>query len=222
MNKHQKAVKRERRKAQRRRSIRNGGAALAAAAAIAAGTNAYAEPIRYNNPAGPGHFDWADGADAAPVFLDIVAPASGQPGVEGSCFSLLSQRRFPGHSFISGAARVETGGYFDLYAIPHAAGDLIPSGAPFADGDVTYAGYSLLTEGVQTYLGVRFSDSPAGGNWRYGWVGVVRTGYELDAFAWGYETEVGVPIAAGAPEPGSLALLALGAVGAMSRRRRQA
>ncbi len=33
---------------------------------------------------------------------------------------------------------------------------------------------------------------------RVRWVRVVRTGMELDAFAWGYESEPGVSVAAGA------------------------
>lgn len=43
---------------------------------------------------------------------------------------------------------------------------------------------------------------------------------ELDAFAWGYETDPDVPIAAGIPEPGTLAALALGAAAALAGRRR--
>ena len=46
----------------------------------------------------------------------------------------------------------------------------------------------------------------------YGWVAVERDyGIWLDAFAWGYETEAGTPIQAGAvPAPGTLAALVFG------------
>ena len=97
-----------------------------------------------------------------------------------------------------------------------AGGTLIPSGLGWNYYSYAYAG-SPFPEGVPLYLGVRFN-GPA---WQYGWIGVERIdGNKLDAFAWGYETEPGVPIAAGAPEPGSLALLAFGA-GALASRRRK-
>jgi len=190
--------------------------ALAAGAAIAAGTQAYADPIRFENPAGPGHFDWAAGADVDYVFLDLILPADAQPATQGP--SSLGQRRLSAHSFLSGAM-TEVGGFGDYYAIGVDAGELIPTGAPFAGmADISYAGNSELPEGLATYLGVRF-DLGAGD--QYGWIGVVRTGMELDTFAWGYETEAGVPIPAGAiPEPGTLAALALGAAALLATRRR--
>jgi hypothetical protein len=57
---------------------------------------------------------------------------------------------------------------------------------------------SILPEGVETYLGVSFD---LGAGTQYGWIGVVRNAAMLDAFAWGYETDPGVPIAAGAWPP---------------------
>ena len=101
----------------------------------------------------------------------------------------------------------------------------IPSGLPWATNGAVYtdsAGYgAVLPEGMATYLGVRMD---LGGGWQYAWVGGARNGLEFEPFAWGYETEVGVPIAAGAPtipEPGTLALLAVGAVGLAGRRSRR-
>ena len=98
---------------------------------------------------------------------------------------------------------------------------MIPSGFTWNNQRYSqYAGYgpeTLLPEGTPTYLGLRFN----GPNYQYGWIGVVRTSQQLEAFAWGYETEPGVPIAAGAPEPGSLALLAFGAAGVAGCRRRR-
>jgi hypothetical protein len=60
---------------------------------------------------------------------------------------------------------------------------------------------SLLPEGVETHIGLRFD--PVDGI-RYGWVRVIRDGLDLDATAWGYETD---PI----PEPGSVVLIGVGA-----------
>ena len=192
--------------------------ALAAGAVIAAGTQAYADPIRFDNPAGEGHFDWADGAEVDYVWLDMTLPAGDQPGTEGP--STLGQRTFETIGRLSGAVKTEVGGYGDYYAIGVDAGELIPTGAPFAgSADIYYAGYSELPEGTVTYLGNRLD---LGYGFQYGWIGVVRTGRVLDTFAWGYETDPGVPIEAGAiPEPGTLAMLALGATALLGRRRRR-
>lgn len=57
-----------------------------------------------------------------------------------------------------------------------------------------------------------------------GWIGVIRTGVEEDTFGWGYKTEVGVSIIAGAtgvPAPGALMPLASGGLGLAGRGRRR-
>ena len=236
-----KELKRERRKIDKARrhskllrvprsEFRVSPAALAAAAAIAAGTQAYASPVRFDNPPGPGHFDWTSAAPGGYTFLDITEPATAQPGPSDGA-STLGQITPTGVATVGGNVQIELGGYAGLFVIPHSSGQLIPTGAPWGiQGYTYYPGIgSELPAGAAIYLAVRFDPNGAPGtsctpviNCHYGWVGVVRTGAELDAFAWGYETEVGVPIAAGAPEPGSLALLAFGAVGALSRRKRRA
>ena len=240
MSKHQKEVRRERRKdeAGRRRrsflkpqasSLRTGGAAaLAAAAAIAAGTSAYADPVRYDNPAGPGHYDWvpSDPSDLA-QFLDISAPGGDQPsdGLGAADFRQRFNTSDAGgevQSGFMGLGELQIGGPYGVWLLGVDSGELIPSGLTWGpEGLVYWPGVgSELPDGVQTYLGVRFNP---GDGFHYGWIGVTRTGASdefLDAFAWGYETEAGVPIPAGAPEPGTLALLAMGAVGVLSRRRR--
>ncbi len=208
--------------------IKHGAAAIAAAAVIAAGTQAYASPVRFDNPAHgeAGHFHWANTAPA--LFLDMTLDAASQPaGGSGSGPTSL-QHVPPMYGNVSGdgqgpEVREDATGYV---LVPFASGELIDSGGNWglsAQVAEPYFGYpTLLPEGVPTYLGVSIQDNGT----HYGWIGVVMTQvnystYELDAFAWGYETDVGVPIPAGAPEPGSLALLALGAVGVASRRHRK-
>ncbi len=77
----------------------------------------------------------------------------------------------------------------------------------------------IIPAGVDTYLGVRLTID---GDLHYGWIGVNRTGAYLDVLSWGYETEAGVGVGAGVPAPGPLGMLALGAAGALSRKKRQA
>jgi hypothetical protein len=182
-------------------------------AAIAGGTQAYATPVRYDNPAGPEHFDWAVPGNT--TWLDITLAPGDQPGIAFGASTF-------GHTPISGGADAGgTSGVTELEIINgyqmvgHPSDTLIPSGLGW-----NYYAYALLSstdvpDGVATYLGVRFN----GPNWQYGWIGIERSGAELDAFAWGFETEPGVPIPAGAPEPGTLAVLAVGAAGVLSRRR---
>ena len=216
MSKHEKTLRRTRRKTdatrrQRARTrafripksaIRNGAAVLAAAAAIAAGTSAYAEVVRFDNPAGPGHFDWF-GPPISNRFLDLTLPAVSQTGADHDLPSEFWHAVETTSSFVRGSltalTAVQTTGFYDLFAAPFSAGQLIPDAGLYwrsGGGYSYYPGYgSELPEGVPTYLSVRFD--PGDGN-HYGWFGVVRTGFELDAFAWGYETEPGVPIPAGA------------------------
>ena len=173
--------------------------ARAAAGAIAGGTYAYGEPVRFDNPGGPGHFQWGPGGNE---FLDIRSDPT-QQTASSTDPGVFRQGDYYGYGSVVQAATPDgVDATFDvaLYFVnPIAQGVSIPTGAPMPDGAFilsTYPGYegTLLPEGVQTYLGMRFD---VGSGYQYAWVGVVRSGQELEAFAWGYETEPGVPICAG-------------------------
>jgi len=233
-SKEQKRGRRKLDKARRHRSHRKAGAAaIGAAAAIAAGTQAYASPVRFDNPPGPGHFDWYHETTAtfSVCDLNVVLDAALQPPCGDSQAVPIGPTTlrhvvdpiYP-ISWLQGqptATGLQTQAIGNI-AVGVDAGTLIPSGPAFRVGpwvDGTLYGYPpLLPEGLATHLGTRMT-LPDG--LHYGWIEVVRTGDALDALAWGYETEPGVPIAAGVPEPGSLALLAFGAAGLASRRRRR-
>ncbi len=210
-------------KQQRRRGMVAAG--LAGVAIMVFTAAAGASPIRFDNPAhgDTGHFHWPEGPDDYGA-LDITLDASAQPGVVGGPATFEQKHQYQrgdnNQAFLRGASGVNEFEAIGWLLVPHDAGDPIPSGAPFNWGGRTYAlwlGGTLLPAGVPTYLGVRFN----GPDWQYGWIGGVLNGwidgdwssYQFDAFAWGYETEVGVPIAAGVPEPSTLALLACGLIG---------
>jgi hypothetical protein len=207
----------------RRRGLAVGIAALAL---MVWGTQANASPIRFDNaPVGdPGHFVWGNWNTDPLISLGITEPASAQPvwvgdGSPPGTFVLLVNVDGT-RSDVSGYGKVQKGGVSTGAVAAFQANEAIPSamytwsgtGALYRD---TYG--SNFPEGVPLYLGCEFD---LGAGYQYGWIGIVRTGLWADAFAWGYETEPGVPIAAGAPEPGTLAILAFGAVPALLRRRR--
>ena len=207
--------------------------AMAAVAVVAGGTQAWADPIRFDNPAGPGHFDWYGGTAEVPIGLEVMVDAASQngafddvPGEFQQTNSLASNDIVSGGT---GTEMLEVGGYGDLFIVGVNEGVLIPSGLSWSSFGYIYhpSVGTELTPGVETYVGVEFT---LGDGTHYGWIGVVPLWVSdaggsgddalgLDAFAWGYETEAGVPIEAGVPEPGTLALLAMGAVGVLSRRR---
>ena len=224
MSKQQRHEQKKREKARRHPTshIKYGVQALAAAAVIAVGTQAYASPVRFDNPAGGGHFVWFGPSGADPIALDIMASAADQTGIAGGANTFAQRNLDPVDLVGDGslAQDLQVAGSPEILLVGVGAGETIPSG--FTWNAPTYAYHvsfgSLLPVGEATYLGVRFD---IGSGYQYGWIGVEMDGatYELDAFAWGYETEVGVSVPAGAPEPGTLALLAIGA-GALLRRRR--
>lgn len=186
------------RKEKERRALK----ALAAAGAIAGGTQAYALPVRFDNPAHgePGHFHWPVETPSTGRFLDLALG----PGEQAGELSPSNVLQFiatgyaqVGRSGPGATADMQVGGPYNYFLVGVNAGETIPSGASWAESGLTYySGYgSELPNGQATYLGVRFD---LGSGWQYSWIGVVRTDLELEAFAWGHETEAGVPIAAGA------------------------
>jgi hypothetical protein len=204
--------------------------AAAGLAAMILAAPAQANPVRFDNPAHdqPGHYHWAE---VAPVtgFLKVTLPYDQQPvpspgGIGAFCQSM--NVTVPRVNMSSGAAgtNLQKGGYNGAFVLSIDYGDPIPgdgSGYTWAESGYTYHAAhpqgSEIPAGIEQYLGVRF-DPGDGLGYHYGWIGVVRTGYQLETFAWGYETLANTPIPAGAPEPASLMLLALGAVAAMRRK----
>ncbi len=212
-------------KTQRRRGMVAAG--LAGLAIMVFAAAAGASPIRFDNPAHgePGHYEWPNTIPEDDAnWLEVTQPASSQPGALESLTGLLQWRTSDisyvrGTFAVPGGAEVENGGLQGLFLQGLDAGVLIPSGLLW-DGSAIIEHHSARQEGPPegqpSYIGMRFDP---GDGWHYGWVGGVRDGLYFEAFAWGYETTPGVAIPAGAPEPGTLALLAFGA-GALLRRRR--
>jgi len=204
----------------------NGAAgALATGAALAAGTQAYGVPLRHENPppGHPDHFVWDDHT------LDLTKNAAGQGGMltDSSFYHhTLEAPAYYSSLFGFGTGEAQLYGPFYWFIGPALdAGDPIPTPTPttiFSQyGIVAYFGLTNLPVGQQTYIGFRFNP---GDGYHYAWAKVVLDGPQdrvLDALAWGYETEPGVPVAAGAPEPGTLAALAFGVLVAGGRRRRR-
>ena len=198
---------------------------LLLALVILGATCAYAEPIRFDNPSGAEHFIWYGGTGTDPIGLEIISDAASQTGAYGGVAQFHQANDLPYGDMVSsglGGGELQVGGPYDSFLVGVDEGVIIPSGTPWNDyGTIFEPGLgSQLPEGQATYLGVQFP-LVEGGDMHYGWIGVVyQNTVELDAFAWGYETDPGVPIAAGIPEPGTLALLAFGAAAVAATRRR--
>ncbi len=210
---------------------------LAVAAAIAAGSVVYAGPVRYDNDA---NYSWFYSV------LDLTKSSADQSysgELNGSSFYMdYFSDFYPTfsyqHFYLSGSGgEVWNSGFNNRYAAPNNAGDLI--GPDLTDGgwnqgstfefawtacDYYYyyeceSGFRglLPPDGSPTYVGARLTID---NQLHYGWIGVQNNSGFISVFAWGYETEPGVAIMAGVPTPGGLGVLAIGAAGALSRKRR--
>ncbi len=166
--------------------------------------------VAFENPPGPGHYDWAPPEGDLTHWLDVTMPASAQPSGGVGVPSSFRQEISGGTGSILadvGTAGIQRGGIHPAFAWDSGFGEQIPAEPPlppdysWGEGSIFVFHPALgsnFPDGEAAYLGVRFDLDGGGDEWQYGWIGVVRTGAGLDAFAWGYETEPGVPICAGA------------------------
>jgi hypothetical protein len=175
---------------------------LAAAAAIAAGTQAYGEVVIFINPepGEPGHFDWLVGDEFdARTWLDITRPSTAQDGLVGPSsvgqIFYYSYWHDDGGSYTYGGAMVASTDSFTDSLVAGAKIDsqlyLVSYSHHFFYDGYNGAAHTDFPQGVPGYMGVRFSDIDG---YHYGWIGVVRFGFNhhelhFNAFAWGYETE---------------------------------
>ncbi len=210
---------------------------LGASLSLAMGAAASGVPLRFENPEGPDRVDWEN------FFVDITKPASEQPGTLSSSVinnvDLDHSDPHTGDIITSGIGATGTvrlvGESFLL--TPLEFGDLIGSG-----GVTPNMGGGLLFETVVTaegevatsfsfplgrwYIGASFGESIVDETQRHAaWIffdffegpdGIP----DVELLAWGYETEPGVPVAAGAPAPGAAAPFVIAGAAALRRRRR--
>lgn len=224
----------------------NAESGLMLATAIAGGTLAYADPVRFDND---GTFEWTDGAflnitkplskqtgldagEGSFRYEHILAPCcapSLNPWVTGSTFDAELEGGLAVSVRSSGAVVPNdfAGVYGRTWRNAHILGYYYSSGAGFYtqfDKPIPFTG-----PGDVGYIAARFHID---GQTHYGWMSLTLTrytgvpvpgAYVFDLIAWGYETEPGRRIAAGAvPAPGAaLALLAFGSAAGATRGRRE-
>ncbi len=187
-------------------------------------TQAHASVVWFDNPSGAAHYNWIPLTNES-LYLDITSAPDSQPSGFGNG-STFAQENVIGQlgSVVGDTEQVQTVVDTVPLLFPTLFGEAVPANpqpAGFAwdfGGIIFHPSFGTnFQDGEEVYIGVRFDP---GDGFHNGWIGVEKIGLGFDTFAWGYETVPGVPIAAGVPEPGSLALLALGA-GCLLRRTRR-
>ncbi len=185
---------------------------LALVPALATGTRAYADWMRFDNPPGPGEFQWR-GSLGDTIWLDVTRPYSEQTG-RPSAPSSIGQRETTDWGLLEGNDSTLTlgvGGFEDtflvevpVYLVDPPMEIPLPGVSAWASwGFIYHSVYGSQLPEFPTYIAGRFQLADGV---HYCWVGVERDGTGVEPFAWGYDTD---PYA---PEPHTLVILALGAV----------
>lgn len=201
--------------------------------------SASSEPVRFENPTGAGHIDWENFA------IDITLPASQQTGTESVSTLVNSVNVDPPEHFPQDIVSSLSMGFTtrivvdpDIGIVPMEFGELIGPGGMIPDGGGAVFFRDTIEEnggpvsslvffplGV-SFIGVSFKAFPEDDVvTHFGWMEVdlfqrPDGTHKVDALAWGYETEPGVPVAAGAPAPGAAgAFVIAGAAWCLRRRR---
>jgi len=209
-------------------------ALLAGPLTLALSGVAYAVPLRFENADAPDRIDWENS------FVDLTKPASQQPGdllfsVENSVSTSSKNKEIIITSGISPTGTVVLLGEF-FNVEPLAFGEEI---APVEPSSGTGGGALFETTiapggDVSTefsfplgrwYVGASLGESIVEAERHAAWIffdffegpdGIP----DVDLLAWGYETEPGVPVAAGAPAPGAAGAFVIAGAAALRRRRR--
>ena len=229
----------------KRARIKNIGKGLAGAVAIASGTSAYGSIVTVpvpadltNSPGGANttvnwNVDGVGGNDF--TFNNRYPNTTTGSGVVWQ----MNMNPATGTSATNGV--VSYLGPFVRYAFALAANTSIGTGSPFStvtqlvlgsqylSGGIPmyYGGFAAgpngngaVTPGTVAFAGFRFS-APDGTH--YGWIALSTSAGTIHFVNAAYETTPGMAIPAGVPEPGTMAMLAMGAaglLGAVIKRRR--
>lgn len=213
------------------KGFRKTSSGLLGALAIASGSSAYAAVISVAPPPDltnvPGGANTAENWD---VNLDGIVDFGFQNRYPNSGSQVNWQLNF--YPVPAGNAVVGYVGPFINYANSLSFGTLIGPASTFQTssqvclgsnyGGTLYGGFAAaIPPGTNAYAGFRFN---AADGVHYGWVFLNVNAGIIDFTGAAYESTAGVAITAGAvPEPGTMAMLALGAVGvlgAVAKRRR--
>ncbi len=182
-------------------------AGLAGAVTLAAGTEAYAYTVMYENTGSI--FQWNEF-----IKLDITKPATEQLNTVGFSYDWqgygVGNQYFFGYMYRSTGNRIATepGSSIYLQTINH--GEIIDSNTDFSAIQAAYWEVQNVPNPPSQIIGLKTS----GGNYGWALIDFNPSTKKFDALSWGYETQAGVGIAAGppmVPEPGNLAMLAAGA-----------
>jgi len=210
------------------------GVRVLSMALVACAPGADADIIHFVNPSPgqQGHYDWRwEPVAGWESWLDITAPATAQSGLAsgssvGQVFSTVPDESSVYNRNGAGATIGCSSHFtFGFTSTGYQFGSLIGftnfwylTGVPhitdLGDG-VSF--FTDIPDGSRRYLGVITATD------HRGWIEVERTGMNLTAYAWAYQTEPGVPIVAGqVPAPAAAAaVFGLAALlGNTGRRRR--